>query len=235
MRLSKSKINTYLKCPREFKFRYIDEIEESPNKYMINGKNVHLIAETFLKKFEDNIETINVKNELIKIAYDLNIGYGLDDHIDNLALFFNDIFLEKGYKLYSFEEYLFDEENNFSGICDIIVEDENGDLIIVDYKTSNSNSFSKYRLELCYYKLLVENVYKKNVSHVGVFFTSNGRLRLLEISQNDNKRYYLNYGEINEAVKTMYEVKENIQNEIFYPNEQFICRFCSYNNICFNW
>ena len=32
MRMSKSKINTYLKCPLEFKFQYIDEIEAEPNK-----------------------------------------------------------------------------------------------------------------------------------------------------------------------------------------------------------
>lgn len=40
MRMSKSKINTYLKCPREFKYRYIDEIEMPPNEYMALGSNI---------------------------------------------------------------------------------------------------------------------------------------------------------------------------------------------------
>ena len=57
----------------------------------------------------------------------------------------------------------------------------------IDYKTSNSSSFSKYRRELCYYKLLVENVCRKPVSRVGVFFTKNGRLRLLDICDEENK------------------------------------------------
>ena len=35
MKLSKSKVNTYLKCPKEFKFQYIDEIPSKPNKYML--------------------------------------------------------------------------------------------------------------------------------------------------------------------------------------------------------
>ena len=173
MKLSKSKVNSYLKCPREFKFQYIDEIEVPENKYMALGSDVHLIAEKFTNKFGDDISEIDTHNELLKIAHDLDIGYDLTDHIDNLSSFFDDIFVENDYKLFSNEEYLLDEENRFSGITDIILEDENDELVVIDYKTSKSSSFSKYRLELCYYKLLVENVYNRKVSAVGVVFTKN--------------------------------------------------------------
>ena len=59
MKLSKSKVNTYLKCPLEFKFQYIDEIEVPQNKYMALGSDVHLIAEKFSEKFEaiNNLRT----------------------------------------------------------------------------------------------------------------------------------------------------------------------------------
>ena len=188
MRLSKSKINTYLKCPLEFKFQYIDEIESEPNKYMILGSDVHSVAETFADRFGDELDKVNIKNELFKIRNDLDIGYDIDNHVENLSQFFKDVFVDGEYKLFSQEEYLHDENHRFSGICDIILEDENGDLVVIDYKTSNSNSFSKYRRELCYYKLLVENVYEKDVSSVGIFFTKNGRLRLLDVCEEDNKR-----------------------------------------------
>ena len=176
MKLSKSKVNTYLKCPLEFKFQYIDEIEVPQNKYMALGSDVHLIAEKFSEKFEDNLDDVDIENELLKIAFEENIGYDLTDHIDNLGSFFTRAFVENDYKLFCQEKYIIDEENRFSGICDIILEDENGELIVIDYKTSKSSSFSKYRLELCYYKLLVENVFGKPVSRVGIFFTKNGRL-----------------------------------------------------------
>lgn len=171
MKLSKSKINSYLKCPLEFKFQYIDEIEVPENKYMALGSDVHSIAEKFVQKFGDDISDIDTRNELLKIAHELDIGYDLTTHINNLSLFFDDVFCDNNYTLFSAEEYLIDEKNRFSGICDIILEDENGNLVVIDYKTGNSSSFSKYRLELCYYKLLVENVYGKSVSSVGVFFT----------------------------------------------------------------
>lgn len=232
MKLSKSKINSYLKCPREFKFQYIDEIEAKPNRYMALGSDVHLIAEKFTDKFKDNLDDIDIENELIKVANDMDIGYGLDTHIDNLALFFKEMFVDNDYKLFSNEEYLFDKKHRFSGICDIILEDENGKLTVIDYKTSNSNSFSKYRLELCYYKLLVENVYHKQVSSVGVFFTKNGRLRLLDVSDNENKRKYLSYSEIDEAIDTMYDVRDKINGKEFPKKEQYLCRYCTYKEIC---
>ncbi len=232
MKLSKSKVNSYLKCPMEFKFQYIDEIETEPNKYMALGSDVHLIAEKFTDKFKDDLDDIDIHNELIKLTNELDLGYGLDDHIDNLGLFFKEVFVDGDYKLFSNEEYLLDKKHRFSGICDIILEDENGHLVVIDYKTGNSSSFSKYRLELCYYKLLVENVYHRQVSRVGVFFTKNGRLRLLDINDSDNKRKYLSYSEIDEAIHTMYDVRDKINRKEFPRREQFLCRYCTYKNLC---
>lgn len=232
MKLSKSKVNSYLKCPLEFKFQYIDEIEVPQNRYMALGSDVHSIAEKFTEKFGDELENVNTHNELLKIAHELDIGYDLTAHIDNLASFFDEMFVENDYKLFSNEEYLLDEENRFSGICDIILEDENGDLVVIDYKTSKSSSFSKYRLELCYYKLLVENVYKKDVSNVGVFFTKNGRLRLLDVCNEENKRKYLNQNEIDDAITTLHKVRDGINNEIFPARKQFLCKYCTYRHIC---
>ena len=232
MRMSKSKINTYLKCPLEFKFQYIDEIEAEPNKYMILGSDVHLIAEKFADKFGDELEGVNIENELIKIMNELDIGYDLSSHVNNLGLFFREVFIDNDYKLFSQEEYLHDEEHRFSGICDIILEDENGELVVIDYKTSNSNTFSRYRRELCYYKLLVENVYDKNVSSVGIFFTKNGRLRLLDVYEDDNKRKFLNSAEIEDAVDTFYQVRSEVNSGNFYPKRQFLCKFCTYKEIC---
>lgn len=232
MRLSKSKINTYLKCPLEFRLQYIEEIEAEPNEYMILGSDVHSVAETFADRFGDELDKINIKNELLKISNDLDMGPDVESHVDNLEVFFREVFVDNDYKLFSNEEYLHDEIHRFSGICDIILEDENGDLVVIDYKTSDSGKFSRYRLELCYYKLLVENVYERNVSKVGIFFTKNGRLRLLDVCEEDNKRKYMNSTEINEAIDTFYEVRKQVNNGNFYRKRQFLCRFCTYKDIC---
>ena len=199
---------------------------------MILGSDVHLIAEKFADKFGDDLEGVNIENELIKIMNELDIGYDLSSHVNNLGLFFKEVFIDNNYKLFSQEEYLHDEVHRFSGICDIILEDENGELVVIDYKTSNSNTFSRYRRELCYYKLLVENVYDKNVSSVGIFFTKNGRLRLLDVYEDDNKRKFLNSAEIEDAVDTFYQVRSEVNRGNFYPKRQFLCKFCTYKEKC---
>ena len=232
MRLSKTKVNTYLKCPLEFRLKYIDEIEVPQNEFMALGSDVHLIAEKFTAKFQDELDDVDIRNELLKIAHEEDIGYDVGEHIDNLATFFHEAFINNNFTLFSYEEHIVDEENDFSGICDIILEDENGELVVIDYKTSKSNSFSRYRLELCYYKLLVENVYKKPVSQVGIFFTKNGRLRLLNVYNVNNKRLFLNNKEISDAVDTLRQVRSEIDDEKFHPNRQFLCRYCTYKDIC---
>ena len=228
MKLSKTKINTYLRCPYQFRLKYIDEIEGEANKYMIFGREVHLVAEIFLKEFSDNLCQINIDHELKKIEKKLN--YELGHHLSNLAKFFREI--ESNYNVVAVEKELDSDELNLTGICDVILENRKGDLIIIDYKTGNSNSFSKYRLELCYYKLLVENAYKRKVSHVGIFFTKNGRLRLLKISDNQSKRKYLQPLEIEEAIEIMEDVKVKVESEDFSPNKQYTCRFCEYYDFC---
>jgi CRISPR/Cas system-associated exonuclease Cas4 (RecB family) len=196
------------------------------------GSDVHSIAEKFSDEFGDELRDVDIENELFRIAHDLDIEYEVENHVENLASFFNEIFIENDYKLFSQEEYLLDENHRFSGICDIILEDENEDLVVIDYKTSDSGKFSRYRRELCYYKLLVENVYGRNVSSVGIFFTKNGRLRLLDVCEEDNKRKYLNSTEINEAIDTFYKVRYQVNKRNFYPKRQFLCRFCTYKHIC---
>lgn len=233
MKLSKSKINTYLKCPREFKYRYIDEIEVEPNEYMELGTNVHLIAEKYAKIYGDNPQE-NPRYYLDLIARQEKINVDeIDTHLDSLASFFNTAFIEKDYKLFSQEEYLIDEKHNFSGITDIILETADEDLIVIDYKTGSSSSFNKCRLELGYYKMLVESNYDKNVIAAGIFFTKDNKLRLLYFEDKNNKRKYICNKELDEGLDTLYEVRKNINQKKFPRNEQFLCRYCTYSDICY--
>ena len=233
MRLSKSKINCYLKCPREFKYRYVDEIEVPPNEYMALGSDVHLIAENYAKIYGDNPqENPRYYLDLIARAADIDIEE-IDIHLDSLASFFEEIFIEKDYKLFSQEEYLTNETHNFTGITDIILENPDGDLIVIDYKTGSSSYFSKYRLELGYYKMLVENNYDKNVIGAGIFFTKNNKLRLLKFKDDENRRKYMCPKEIEEGLDTLYEVRKKVNEGKFPKNRQYICRFCTYEDICY--
>ena len=50
MRLSPSKINTYLKCPREFYYNYIAKIPQKKTVHLFRGTLVHQVLEDLFKK-----------------------------------------------------------------------------------------------------------------------------------------------------------------------------------------
>ena len=50
MRLSPSKINTYLKCPREFYYNYIAKLPQKKTIHLFRGTLVHQILEDLFKK-----------------------------------------------------------------------------------------------------------------------------------------------------------------------------------------
>ena len=84
MRLSKSKVNSFLKCRREFKYRYIDEVEEEPNDAMQLGTDVHEIAEQFIKT--GGIRSENYRVALQKLADKQNSKFDLKIHLDQYNL-----------------------------------------------------------------------------------------------------------------------------------------------------
>ena len=139
--LSKSKINTFIECPRKFKYRYIDEITEEANKYMLLGTEVHEIAEEIARELLDGNEIDDV---FLNLEYDEKLG----DHIRGLEKFFKDIY-SNGYEIFSVEEYIVDEESNMNGIVDIVIKNSRDELIIFDYKTGKPRNIDKYKLELC--------------------------------------------------------------------------------------
>lgn len=233
MRMSKSKINTYIKCPREFKYRYIDEIEVPPNEYMALGSDVHLIAEKYAEIYGDNPQE-NPRYFLDLISEQLNIGVDdIDVHLESLSDFFKLALIEKDFKIFSQEEYLTNETHNFTGITDLILENSSGELIVIDYKTGSSSSFSKCRLELGYYKMLVESAYDRDVIGAGIFFTKDNKLRVLYFEDEENKRKFMHSKELEEGIDTLYKVREKVNAGKFPKNRQYICRFCTYEEICY--
>lgn len=233
MRLSKSKVNSFLKCRREFKYRYIDKIEEEPNDSMALGTDVHEIAEQFIKT--GGISSDNYREKLQELADKQESKYDLKLHLDHLANFFEDIFQNEQmhYEVFSVEDYLYDEEHDFSGLCDLVVRDENGDIIIIDYKTGKSGSIKKYRLELCYYKMLLESKYPNiDIISAGIFFTKDGKARFLNFVECQDKGAFCTDKDCQAAIDLLDFVRKEIGAYRLQPNRQFLCKYCNFQTKC---
>lgn len=232
MKISKSKINTYKKCPREFKYIYIDHLHSEPNQYMQLGLDVHKIAENVGAELktkeqctdEDIIEAF--ENQYIESEFDIS------KHMENLFFFFKDV-LGSGYKILNVEDDIYDDEYGIRGIVDLVLEDDDGDLIIVDYKTSKSRPITDYRLELCMYKKLVEFKYTgRTVSSAMIFFTKDGQYRGVNFVNEQEKGSYITDEDYQAVFEYINFIKDKIDNNIFPPKKQFLCNYCSFQEQC---
>ena len=231
MTLSKSKINTFIECPRKFKYRYIDEITEEANKYMLLGTEVHEIAEEIAIELMEG-------NEIDDVFSNLDYDDKLEDHIKGLEKFFNDIY-SNGYEIFSAEEFIVDEKSNMNGIVDIVIRNENDELIIFDYKTGQPRDIGKYKLELCVYKILLESKYPElNVVSAGIYFTSAGAYRIANF-ESSNMDYFksqskgdIGDGDFDYVDAVVDNLYETMDRNYYITKKGYLCRYCFYKEMC---
>ena len=231
MTLSKSKINTFIECPRKFKYRYIDEITEEANKYMLLGTEVHEIAEEIAIALMEG-------NEIDDVFSNLDYDDKLEDHIKGLETFFNDIY-SNGYEIFSAEEFIVDEKSNMNGIVDIVIRNENDELIIFDYKTGQPRDIGKYKLELCVYKILLESKYPElNVVSAGIYFTSAGAYRIANF-ESSTMDYFksqskgdIGDGDFDYVDAVVDNLYETMDRNYYITKKGYLCRYCFYKEMC---
>ena len=231
MTLSKSKINTFIECPRKFKYRYIDDITEEPNEYMAFGTAVHEIAEEIAIELMEG-------NEIDDVFLNLQYDEKLEDHIKGLEKFFHDVY-SNGYEIFSVEEFIVDEKSNLNGIVDIVIKNSKDELIIFDYKTGKPRDISKYKLELCVYKVLLESKYPElNVVSAGIYFTGSSAYRIANFgsvgkdyfkSQSEGDIDDVDFDYVDAIVDNLYET---IGRNYYIRKKGFLCKYCFYKEMC---
>lgn len=232
MKLSKSAVNSFLKCRREFLLSYIQKIKQEPNEYMRRGTEVHEIAEIFVQKFERDRDFYE---QLLEIYTSMDTEFDLKTHLYHLAHFFEEAFLDEDeiYHVFSSEEYIHDTEHDFSGLADLVLENEDGDLIIIDYKTSKTNPIKKYLLELTYYKMLINYKYPdKNVISAGIVFTKDGGMKFTNFCEEQEKGSFITKKDEQAAIDLLDFIRKEVEENNLYPEHQYLCDYCGYQEMC---
>ena len=166
-----------MRCPRQFKYIYIDKLKDEVGEAAQIGLDVHEYAENVANELSDQeIITENlILNTMLKLYPFTEEDFYNDYHAQSLYLFFVDALVTQGYKIFGVEGRVDDEDDQLRGIIDLVLEDpETEELFIIDYKTGKVKSISQFRLELCIYRKLIEHKYpNRKVASACIFFTKN--------------------------------------------------------------
>lgn len=241
MRLSATRLKTYLTCPRQFKYAYVDGIRPILSAALVFGRVMHQTL------YALHQESLNSRQELTVEA-----GFAEFDRLWRAAIeheqpvfkegsvtveeywdLADDILrsyvtLHQGIPAPLKVEFPFEldwEGHVLSGIIDRIDETEKG-LVIVDYKTSQrkpSPQTLRDDLQLTIYAFAAEQIFRRPVETI-VHYHLRDQTRLTTMRSTQD------YRKLTQGVLPRFT--HNTERSSYEPRYGYWCRFCDYRERC---
>lgn len=245
VKLSASRINTFLQCKLRYWYSYIDHLEKLANPSFKLGLACHDTLEKAGRIWqEEDLDKFSSKQikELLVYYDEMSVKHGIIEYSEHLVG--KDIIKSKlknfkiGNKIIGIEDRF-----GFEGVQDITTEDgvpligaidksveiNDDTLLIVDYKTSKTVPDSnKLRtdIQLSMYCLVARKLYPK-YKHV---------ILCLDMLRTDEIVYTFRTSEeldeFEKYLKVIHDQMSSIQKEDAQPTINFLCAWCDYTNVC---
>jgi len=242
--LSPSRASQFKTCPKQFKYANVDKILEPTNEVQAKGTTVHQALEDLFDLPSEERTTEKLHN-LFREAW--TKVRGNDEHhnlfssieeerdwgLEGLKLLNNYMTLEdpRSFEPVERERWVRGtiEDLNLRGILDRMDRNDNGELIIVDYKSGKA-PLAKYKeprfFALKLYALLIKEETGEMPVELKLIYLQNSTIHTLKI---DNEI-------LEQAKQEILEVWNNIkiafQNNDFPPIKNALCDWCYYKPIC---
>ena len=242
--LSPSRASQFKTCPKQFKYANVDKILEPTNEVQAKGTTVHQALEDLFDLPSEERTTEKLHN-LFREAW--TKVRGNDEHhnlfssieeerdwgLEGLKLLNNYMTLEdpRSFEPIERERWVRGtiEDLNLRGILDRMDRNDNGELIIVDYKSGKA-PLAKYKeprfFALKLYALLIKEETGEMPVELKLIYLQNSTIHTLKI---DNEI-------LEQAKQEILEVWNNIkiafQNNEFPPIKNALCDWCYYKPIC---
>lgn len=250
-RFSEYSMSTYLLCPKKYFFTYKDKSQKKGKKFLhvnfVFGNAVHLTCKDFytLRAEERNIETLHklfraewvrsgIRQFFKSVEEERELGLR---GINMLTNFFNSLGAKRPYQVEAYieREYSGGKYSLF-GRVDRIDIDEEGNLSIIDYKTTK------------YYEIADEQEkekFRKNIQlKLYAYLLSETKISGKEVNVSSGSYYHLeeNYFDkldfTKDKIKAIGKEFEEIISDIEYDKtfKQMMgkhCNFCDFKKNCF--
>jgi len=235
IRLSPSLILTYEQCPRRIKFQ-LDKVEGEEQEQLVLGTKFHEDVSLFF----DNIDISKLiklnENEEAITAYFRGIlpkNTQYDKLLDSFANVEAKRWCLLKNKLFYFpvlkEEKIYNKQLNLSGIVDRVDQLENGEYVVVDYKTGKFRKFNvpKLRFQLSFYATLIDksDILEKKIKYICGYFPKEAPPDNIFFEELKPKTVKAMWARIDKTKKKMLSNK-------FKKNIGFLCDYCPYCKIC---
>lgn len=228
---SYSKINTWLQCPRKFKYQYVDKIGTFESNIALDrGKFIHCLLEfngdlnqvknsgDYKKVLKSGIMSKDDYKDCIQIYRNFKSSkIGL--WIDSKEQMFNELPIGMD-KFLNIREYS-NPENIFRGYIDKVIRDHNT-LILIDYKTGKYKEDMNWDQLLYYGIALFSQMPFDNILLMNVF-VEHLRFNKTLLKREDIKKYQ----------KVLLTNIKNVEDDTIYDkNETALCNWCPFQKTC---
>lgn len=245
--LSPSRAGDFKTCPQLFKFRAIDRLPEPTSVYQARGTTAHLALQ---RLFDDPIDERTTERlfDLFRHAWTEIRG---EDEYEGL---FEDVDAERAWGVESMEllanyfsiedPMTFDPEDReldmvedldgmtIRGILDRIDRDDDGKLIITDYKTGRAPP-ERYALPAFFalkiYALLIRNRLEETPKELRLLYLNGPTLYRLPI---DDRQLDAMDGQLRALWKA---IERAMSTDRFPPRTSRLCDWCAFQEICPAW
>lgn len=256
--LSPSSIKCYQQCPRKYYYSYILGLSAPPNIHLVRGNIAHGVLEYFFdqdinkikietaemqlkviiqellvkewKNYEKKLKILNLtkEKEMFYFEETLMMLFNWTEQFLNKINILEGSFTERFKTLTPIREQLYESEKyGVKGFIDAI-ENRNGDIYLMDYKTSSRFEMNDHMLQLGIYGLLYFENHGIMPKKVGVYFL-----------KEKEKLKTVNLELIEMAKKEISEVAEKVKSKEIHDyckKVSGLCKYrtgqCEYYDIC---
>lgn len=241
---SPSSISQFVSCPLAFRYSYIERRERVPQYAATKGSIFHRALELLFENHPAARNLLHAKYclelafkeyETISDLVDLNLTSDdmikLKDSCEILIDRYFDIEDPTNTKTIGLELKLEATINGITlrGIIDRLDLDDNGDLIVVDYKTGSVpyQQMENSKMDSMHiYSLLCLEVFGKLPAKVQLIYVSKPTIIVGTPTDNSIKSIANKSKAISKAVETA------VENEDFRPKVSKLCDWCSFQELC---
>ena len=250
--LSASGIKDYCECSLKYRLSRVDKLKpEGTSDALELGSCIHkALADFHQEKMVGNKISLSELNECFENHWrtavegrsDIRYKKGknsetvLQEGKDLLTTYYNNV-PDDNFKLLAIEQpFSFNIHClpiPIIGVFDLVLEDESGTIIVVDFKTS-SKAYSSLDInqnqQLTIYQMAVKNWFKDR--KILLRFDVLIKTKVVKFDQ-----YYSTRTEMAEkrCTKKIVQVWNAIEKGVFIPNESWKCGGCSYKKFCNEW